>query len=165
MSEFGTLAASLKKISPNQILKEILSKPDIQIWIKNRIKNRVQTTGIVADGTKLKTDNSKSGKHYSDFTIFLKEKFNSGIAGITDHVTLTEGGQFWESLRILIKENSFETKADFIKTDGHMYKNFTSDFGSRKEFEDAVDGLSYEDLQSLTEQKIYPEFIRKFNNI
>jgi len=165
MSDFGTLAANLKKISPNRILKNILSKSDIQSWIKTTIKNRVQTTGIVADGTKLKTDQSKGGQHYSAFTIFLKNKFNSGIAGITDHVTLTESGKFWESLKVIIKENSFETQADFMKSAGHMHNNFTSDFASRKEFEDAVDGLSYAELQQLTEQKISPEFIEQFNNL
>lgn len=164
MDAIGQLKENLQKISINDSFREILRESGVQSFIKDTIKNRIQRTGIDGKGERLKTDSSRGGQVYSDFTNILKEK-KSGISGITSHVTLTDSGDFWESLRVLIKAESFVTEADFIKTDGHMQRNFTRDYGSQKEFEDAVTSLTQSELESLVGDYIYPRLIKKINAV
>jgi hypothetical protein len=164
MSEFGTLADKVAKIDIFRILEEITRENDVQNWIKNAPKDRIQKTGIDALGNKMQTDRSSSGEVYSDLTNILKEQ-NSGIAGITSHVTLTERGDFWDSLKLIIKRDGFETTANFIKEDGHMFKNFTQDYSNEKEYEDAVDGLSKDQLAQLVIVYYFPRTVKKINEI
>lgn len=158
MSDFGTLAANLKKISPNQILKEILSGSDVQRWVLNTIENRVKGTGIVSDGKELFTDESSGGDHYSEFTMSIGKKSQY------DHVDLFQTGGFWDSLRFILYDDKFETIANFRKGKKHISDNFLLSY-SKSDFINVVTGLTNIELKKLTEQKIYPEFIKKFNNL
>lgn len=161
MSTFGEIATATKNLSTKTILKEVLRDVSIHKFIFKTIKNRTQSTGIAGDGTKLRTNKAEQGEFYSAFTMFLKQG-NSGIAGITNHVTLTESGGFWDSLKFELLENSFLIDADFVKSDNNMYDNFSFQFGSQKEFEDAVLSLTNAELQTLLNNYIVPEFLKKF---
>ena len=164
MSEFRDLAVKVQKIDVYKILEDITKQSNVQKWVKDTVKNRWQRTGIDAFGNKAQTDSSSPGEVYSYLSNVLKEN-RSGIAGITDHITLTDTGQFWASFRLIVNRYGFETEADFLKSDGHMYENFTQDYTSRKEFESAVTGLSDNELSEMVEKYYYPLFIKKINEI
>ncbi len=156
---FGTLAANARKVDTYEILRDILFRKDIQEFIKNAPKNRIQQTGIAADGTKLRTDKSASGEFYSEFTIFLKE--DSGQE--TGHVTLTDSGKFWRDVFIRIERDRFILDSIFEKPEGNIFDNFSFQFSSGKEFEDAVLGLNELEQDQLAGM-IYPHFKRELEN-
>jgi hypothetical protein len=159
---FGQLAQNIRKISISQILQDIISESSTQQIIKDTIKNRIQTSGKTATNQELRTDRAEQGEVYNAFTIDVKEQ-GSGISSITSHVTLTQGGQFWESLRISLITYGFRTEADFIKEEGHMFKNFTFTYGSQKEFEDDVIGLSENELREIWTNYLEPKLIKRIN--
>ena len=162
MSTFGEIAKATKNINTKTILKEVLKDRAIEAYIFTTIRSRVISKGITGTNEKLKTDESPSGQFYSYYTQFLKEKHGSGAGRITDHVTLWGDGTFWGSLKFEILENSMLIDADFIKSDGHMYRNFETQFASKKEFEDAVLSLTDTEMQKLLKEYIEPKFIKLF---
>ena len=162
MSTFAELSQAFNKIDVKQVLKMVLQDEKIQSTIKDIIKNRIINTGIAGDNTKLRTDRAESGEFYNSFTIFWKEEKSFGKGSITDHVTLYQGGQFWDSLKVEILDNSFKTDADFEKKDGHMFKNFQNQYSSKKDFEDAVTSLTPDELKKVLRNFIEPEFMKLF---
>ena len=162
MGEFAKLAKKVGKIDIYKILEDITRENDVQKWIKDTIKNRfLKGGGVTADGTILQTDSASGGNPYSNRTMDIKDYLGQEIRW----VTLKDTGDFWESLRIIIKRDGFETKADFMKKDGHIQKNFTQQYGSQKEFENAVDGLSNDELIQLVSIYYYPRTVNKLNEI
>jgi hypothetical protein len=156
---------SIQKIDLSVIIEDITKKENIQRWIKDTIKGRIQTKGIDAKGNKMQTDRSSPGEPYSDYTMDLKDTFGSGFGNVISHVTLTQEGDFWESLRVTIIQKGFRTEADFIKKDGHMYKNFTQDYTSQEDFENAVTGMTENELKELFTDFYAPLIIKKINEI
>jgi hypothetical protein len=164
MGEFAVIAEKLEKIDVFKILRDITKENDVQKWVKDTVQGRWQTKGQDAFGNFPQTDRSGPGEVYADLTIILKEQ-NSGVSGIVSHITLTESGAFWDSFRIIVKSDGWDTTADFIKEDGHMQRNFTQDYGSKKEFEDAVTDLKNEELAEMIKLYYYPRFEKKINDI
>lgn len=162
MSTFQEAADVFKHINPKRIFREVLESDKLQEFIYDTVQNRVVKTGIAGDGTKLRTDAAESGEFYNAFTIIMKER-SSGSGGITDHVTLYQSGKFWDSMRMTILDTSIKLYANFEKKDGNMYKNFTFQFGSAKEFEDAVLSLNQTELKKTLNNYVIPEFERKLN--
>ena len=163
MNAFEATAKRFKKIDVFGILREITKQSDVQRWVKDTIKNRIQRTGIDANNNKLKTD-SPFPEPYSFYTSLIKGR-KSGIASIATHVTLTDTGDFWRSFKITLIEDGFRTSADFQKSGGNIHDNFTQDYPNKKDFEDAVLGLSESELNEIVSKYYYPRFIKKINEI
>lgn len=155
------IAENLKKINFDKIFKEVFSSQNIQSWVLNTVKNRIQQTGKDSSGDQFKTDSSLAGESYADLTIILKEKFGSGIGAIDSHVTLTQSGKFWDSMRYHLIQGGIQLTADFIKEDGHMFRNFTRDFDGPEDFEEKVLGLTDSELENMLNNMINPLILKK----
>jgi hypothetical protein len=162
MTEFGILAQKVDQIDIYGMMREITRKNSRKI--KDIVQNRIQRTGIDAEGNKIQTDQSSTGQVYSNATIRLKEK-KSGIAGVSDHVTLTDSGALWRTFELYIKNNGFILDLDTDKGAVDVYENFTQDYGTQKLFKDSVEGLNEKELDLLASEIYFPEILNKINEI
>ena len=96
-------------------------------------------------------------------SIILKEKYGSGVGAIDSHVTLYGEGDFWNSMRMALIQGGFNIDADFNKSDGHIYKNFTRDFSDQEDFEAKVMGLSDTELENMLSNMINPMLLKEMN--
>jgi len=147
------------KIDTFKILKSILQKE----WIQDRIiklNREVQLfkKGETSGGKKLATDFARGQNVYADFTIDVKSKKGQP----TDRVTLKSSGGFYESFDIEIRNTFAKMVADFKKPGGEdISENFQAMF-DRKEFQEAVLGLSKDSLKLLAnkDEVLFDEFAR-----
>lgn len=162
MPTFKTILNNVKQTRSNlnNIFECVFKYDNVQKWLENTPKQRIQNTGKDSTGEKLKTDRSGLNEFYSDLTIILKEN-ESGIGSISEHVTLTQSGRFWQSLKIVFFESGFKYDADFVKEDGHMYRNFTRDYDSAEDFEKKIAGVSVEELSFMLKNMIIPTLIKE----
>jgi len=161
MGAFGTYAKKFQKIDVFQIFRDITRENDVQKWIIEVINRRVEFTGITSDGTKLQTDSSSGGNPYSIATMNIKDYLGQRIS----NVTLKDTGDFWDSFKIILLDDGFRIDADFEKKDGNIQRNFTQQYSSEKEFEDAIASLNQDEFRILVEQFYYPKFVKKVNAI
>ena len=113
MSTLAEIATSFEKMNIEKSLIKVLKNDRTQLFIEEMIHDRIYSHGITGTGVKLRTDKAKSGHYYSTFTEIIKDYVHEPI----NRVTLTDTGDFWRSLKVLIKQHSFITKANFEKKD------------------------------------------------
>jgi hypothetical protein len=159
MSGFGALAENIKKLDSDKIFKKIFSDPALQRWILDQPKNRIQDTGINSDGKKLQTDKASAGNPYSNATMDIYD----GLGLQINHVDLTVTGDFWNSQRFILKNDGFETTANYIKDGKHIGENFLSEY-SRAEFWQTTSGLNEQELNELT-IKVFDKYIKEIDEI
>ena len=100
--------------------------------------------GKDAEGQTLETLASPQGKVYSLYTIQIKEAKGQ----LTEKVTLYDTGDFYNSMRLVITEQSYVITAEFRKEDGNIKENFSNEY--------EILGLQEENLELLRWRIIYP---------
>ena len=141
--------SNLKSVNINKIIADLLKRPDYQEFITQLNKNRLAKKGEYVDGTKIKTFFANTPDVYAPRTIDLKQE-QSGIAGITKHVTLYNTGFFYESMALKVKRTFFAIIA------------------SRKRLLQLEENIVIEGVLDLTEkdkiivsQKLVPDVIKE----
>lgn len=163
MATFAKLASDTnnKKSRLNGTILKVFLSENLDNWIKEAIKTRIQMAGVDAEGNQFKTDNSTQGESYSNLTIELKER-RSGKSSITDHVTFYDTGQFWGTMKVTPIDGGFEIEMDFVKENGHIYKNFTRDYSSQRMFEMAIMSMNDSEIKKFIEH-LNPKLLKELN--
>ena len=146
-------------INFNTILNDIFKAQNIHTWVLNAIRKRLYDKGETGSGNILKTDSSRGGNPYSDVTMDIKDFHGQKIS----NVTLKDSGEFYNSFRMALNLFGFELSGDFQKTDGHIAKNFTNQYGSEIEFENDVMSLTDQEIDQLIKNDIIPMIFKKLN--
>lgn len=172
MESFALLAANLKKIDFDKMLSEIMKLPKIKDQITKDIQFRLFGTGKDSEGNSLKTDKSIKeglGNVYAHSTINeieppgrFRGKKQRGQK--FSNVTLSNDGDFYLSLDIISNLFGFETQADFMKEDGHIYDNFKMSYGNKNIFEDKITGINKKEINEL-KQSVYKILFKRLNEI
>ena len=155
---FVSFAKRIKKINVLAIVQEILSDRNVQLTILDAIRWRLLEHGKDSNGKELQTDIAKQqsrGNKYALFTI--KQKIAKGH--IYKHVTLKDTGEFYNSMDIDADKFYANIKADFIKSDGHIYENFEKSYSSQLEFEKSILSPGTKVINSLIHNVIYPRLM------
>jgi len=130
---------NLLKIDPNQVLDQILARPEFRDFILDLVRQRqLFEKGEDGLGRKLRSEFAIGGKVYATFTEILKEAKNQP----TDRVTLKDTGAFYRSFRLKITRTFFEIDADTRKADGDLADTWG----------EAILGLQDESLQMLIDR-------------
>lgn len=118
------------------------------------VQDRLYNKGTDANNDKLITDHATSG-FYSPTTIGIKKDTGKRFK----NVTLNDTGDFYRSFDDFVSNKGFELTADFNKSDGHIYNNFTESYNSHQEFEKMILSLTTEEKSRYIKTVILPEFL------
>ena len=164
---FVSFAKRIKKINVLSIVQEILSDRNVQLTILDAIRWRLGEHGKDAHGNILITDLAQKqgfGYRYAYSTIYERKPPGRFIGKIQrgetwKHVTLRNEKNFYPSMDIDADKFYANIKAEFIKEDGHIYRNFTMSYSSQKEFEKEVLSPGTKVINSLIHNVIYPRLM------
>jgi hypothetical protein len=160
MNAFTQLYNSFKKLNINAISQAVISNSTVKDWLIETAQNRIIESGEVGTGEHLETNNAARGEVYSFQTIQSKAE-----AGKTfRNVTLEDTGTFYNSWAIDAKKTFYEVEAEFNKTDGNIYENFSDSFSSSKSFESAVLSLTDEEMNKFVKTIFLPRFLQTLKN-
>lgn len=151
MPTFEDIAAV--NIDIHSILNSIFKADNIQRWVLDTIKQRIESSGITGSQKQLKTDKAKRGNPYSDVTMDIKSFIGQSI----QNVTLKDTGDFYDSFKFALTLFGFEIDANFNKKDGNIAKNFTGMYGSSSEFENDVLSLTDDEIERMIRTFIIPQ--------
>lgn len=113
-------------IDINQLLFQILSKPNIQQEIIEYNHEQL-TQGVDSNEEKIITisaEEQAQGEVYSLFTI--RERRSQGLQ--TRVVDLKDTGSFYNTFAVKVSKNSFEIIANYNKPDGSILDNFNDSY-------------------------------------
>jgi hypothetical protein len=161
MPTFGEIAKDFKKLKFIDLFEDFAKRKTINDQIINTIKKRLFADGVTGDGVKLRTDNALSGDFYSLLTERVKKFEGQKIS----NVTLKDTGEFYDSFVTLINKQFLIIDADFNKDDGHIQKNFTSQFGTADKFEESVLSLTDEELVKIILDQFIDYLNKQLHNI
>jgi hypothetical protein len=159
MSNFADVKNKFRSF--NEVLNEVFNSRNIQEWMTETLQNRLYKDGVTGTGIELKTDESLPGMPYSPATMDIKSFQGKRIR----NVTLKDDEDFYDSFRIILNLFGFEIEADFIKGGGHIHDNFTNQFTTKKEFEEAVLSLTESEIDYMINKMVIPEIKRKYDEI
>lgn len=159
MPTFLDIAGFVKEFDTVQTLSKIFSSQNIQKWVLDTIRNRIDLSGVTGSEQTLKTDKSGSGNPYSDFTMDIYDWM--GLQ--TNHVDLKVSGDFHASFRFVLNLFGWEITADFQKEDGHIAKNFTNMYSSQEDFESDVLSLTAQEIDSLIKNQVTPLYLKEYH--
>ena len=174
MNKLERLYLFLKKFEMNIVLDEVFADDRVQIFIFEAIKDRITTRGLTASLKKLITNIAlkndrkffdrryKSLQYYAPLTIRIKKKM-SGLSSVTEHVTLFNSGDFYDSFKISTTKNTIKISAEMEKSDGNIHDNFSHSF-TEKEFIKEILSLSEAEKKYLLTNIVQPyavQIIRK----
>jgi len=162
MSEWKKIVDNLKKIDYNSFFEDEYKKKTIQSFVIRSIRKRLYFEGKDKNDSILRTNAGKSSSngHYADSTITIKKTNRQGRDRRTKNVTLHDTKYFYASMAMQPKKTHASMIADFQKNGGHIFKNFTSSYGSIKEFESSILGLNNEENNVLANM-LAPDISRK----
>lgn len=169
MNVIEQLAVNLNDLRINDLFFQVLSTDAIQDWIISTVQTRLYELGTDKMNDKLKTDAARifaSHPYYSYYTVAVKHgniKRKDGKGGgdsRTENVTLKDSGEFYDSMRVVVKKTLLQIQANFRKEDGHIQKNFELSYNSPAQFEDYILGLTDEETDLLIENFIQPRLIK-----
>lgn len=111
MSKIIELAKQIESVSLFEIIEDLLNTSEYEQFITDLNRKRLAEKGEYVDGEKIRTFASFGPHSYSTFTIIEKEQ-KSGVAGITDHVTAYDTGEFHKSFALKVEKTFAEVVAD-----------------------------------------------------
>ena len=152
MDAIGTLAVKLSAFNVNETLRKILDTQGYGALIPQMVKSRLGSEGTYSTGEPIFT---KKGNPYSSFTVAVKSQ-QTGVSGITSHVTLHDSGKFWSTFALKPTKTSFSVEYNDNKPDGKVSDNIPA-------LESAI-SLTDQELDELRYIKILPDFIEEFRN-
>lgn len=161
MSAITKLYNRLKSVDVNSISQSVMSQRQVQEWLIETAQDRIYNTGIVSNGQELVTDNAARGEVYSFSTIESKAASNKRFR----NVTLEDSGQFYKSWIVEAEKTYYQISAEFNKSDGNIYENFSKSFSNASSFESAVLGLTDDEISFFIGNIFYPRFLQIFKNI
>ncbi len=138
MTRLELLCYNVKKLNAGFLLKQLFLDSTFRDFIlsENRY-SQLADEGIDSDGNKLRSAFAKFGRAYADRTIQYKQD-KSGIANITDHVTLYDEGNFYKSFKLDFDGKDYYILAETIKEDTDL----------QEVWGDAILGLTNKSLQN-----------------
>jgi hypothetical protein len=151
---------ALNKVDVNKLGKFVFVQADVQKWILDTIRNRLEKTGIAGDGKELKTDNATGGDPYSFATMDIKSHLGQTIS----HVTLKDTGKFYSTFKTILKSTYLEIDANFIKGTEHIGRNFLDSY-TRAEFYQVITKLTDAEMEQLFNQFVIDRTIKYFNQV
>lgn len=132
---------SLEQLDVESVITEVLEKKASQMADFNAFQ---LSEGLRADGSDITPP-------YAPLTVFLK-RAKSGLAGVTDHVTLYDTGAMYEAMYADVKGDEIEYGSKDPKADRLQARyDKTSKTGAGSIF-----GLSQESREMLTETETGP---------
>lgn len=156
MNDLELLQAQLKSFSVSSIIGDILKDKILGHVIITTIQDRLESEGKDSSGQSLRTDFGKASGgtgFYARKTVSIKR-----IKGQpSDRVTLKDTGEFYNSFRSQIKANELGLTASFR----NIYDNFQDSFNSEKDFQNAILGLTDQELDTIFNNYIYPKIEQK----
>lgn len=151
---------ALNKVDVNKLGKFVFNDSTIQKWILDKIRNRLESSGVAGDGKELKTDNASGGDPYSFATMDIKSHLGQTIS----HVTLKDTGDFYRSFRTILKSTYLEIDANFIKGTEHIGRNFLDSY-TRAELYLVITKLTDAEIAELMNEFIFERTIKYFNQV
>jgi hypothetical protein len=159
MNQLQILAKKLKNVKINKLASQIFNIQDVNDWILDSIKNRLEYEGKDAKEKILQTDFGKSAgklsgknKRYGRNTEIIKRSKGQDIT----KVTLKDSGDFYKSFRLLVRASFFEIKANFKKKKGNIYKNFLDSYNDFETFEREILNITDKDYNVLIDNFLIP---------
>lgn len=115
----------------NELIKKILSVSGVQKTIIQLIQQRLINEGTYSTGEEIITYKAKTeaiGQNYARNTIFGTDEYKgkydlSGNAGIWEHVTLYNTGQFYSSMLVIPQQDQAIVYGNSQKPDGLISDN------------------------------------------
>lgn len=165
MNVFGQLSKNIESIDINGLFFEVLKDNVITDWIIDTIQDRLYNLGVDKMHNKLKTDAARirsTHPYYSDTTVGIKigaiDRPDGGGRGDsrTANVTLKDSGDFYDSMRVVVKRTLIQIEADFRKGSDHIQENFELSYTSPAKFEDFILGLTDEETNLLIDNFLLP---------
>lgn len=144
------LISNLKKISVFKIIADLLKTEEYEEFITALNKRRLAKKGEYVDGDKITTFQSDFPNVYALETIEIKSK-KSGLAGVTDYVTLFNTGTFYASFALKVKRTFFSIVASKTRL-RQLERNVNINF---------LLGLTEQD-KIIVSRKLVPDVIKKF---
>lgn len=105
----------------NQVIFNTLNNPGIKQQIIDLNQSQLMDEGLDANG---KFINTIEGNPYTEYTKEQKRKKGQP----TDHVTLYDTGEFYQSMKVTINGQGAEVLADFSKGGSDIRDNFNSSY-------------------------------------
>jgi hypothetical protein len=116
-----------KIVSSNldSVLFVIWGESDTQEFIIDLLQNQLALKG--EDGNENKLWSYSSSQPYAPFTIEKKKENSKALGRVTDHITLFDSGEFYDSYTVIANPKGFTVKADTSKGNNDLAADFGID--------------------------------------
>jgi hypothetical protein len=143
------LARNTTKLNVSKIMKSILDDKDLQLDIANLNKEQMYEDGILDTDTGTVFD-------YAPATVFYKQNEAGKLGRDTrsDHITLKDTGEFYDSISVKSEKERFVIKGDMIKDGNDLEEQFPKALGLTDENKAALQGLILPILRETVLQEI-----------
>ena len=113
LDRIKNLADKMLKLNSNKILKTVLDNKAVQKKIVGFNQYQLYEKGVNSFGKLL--------GHYAQRTIFYKRNIAASLGNDTrtDHITLKDHGNFYESQKVNNEKDGFIISGDTVKEDGN----------------------------------------------
>lgn len=135
----GDIGQTIKKFLNLDLKKEvikILNSKKVQDFVITMQQERLYNTGKDSEGESLGS--------YSPFTVVIKQEKGQR----TDHITLRDTGEFYESMTFYANETELVFDADAQKEDSNLFADFGLDILGLTDFDrERLIELIYQELR------------------
>lgn len=136
MGDIGETIRKFLRLDLKKVVIDILNSPKVKAVIIKMEQERLFNTGKDSTGVSLGS--------YSPFTVVIKQ----GKGQRTDHITLRDTGEFYESFTFHATSSELVFDADPIKEDNNLFDDFGIDILGLTEFDrERLIELIYQELR------------------
>lgn len=162
MNKVEKLVVKLRSVNIPELITDILRDRKVLDEIVKIVKDRLYLEGTDSGGKKFRTDSAKiqGNAAYAGFT--YQQKRQKGQKAT--NVTFRDRGQFYSSIQAKVPFKSVQITGDFEKDFGHIYDNFRSSYTGEAEFENAVLGLTDNQINYVAWQLVYPKLMKRLRD-
>lgn len=163
MSKLEVLINNLGGVNIPEIIIDILRDRSILNEIANIVRNRLYNEGTDSEGNKFRTDSAKKQGNaaYAGFTYQVKKRKGQK----SDNVTFKDTGGFHRSINAKVPFKTVEITGNFEVDFGNIYDNFRTSYAGEKQFEDAVLGVTENQLDYIRWNLVYPRLMNYLNKL
>ena len=160
---FKEIAKQMNKEFLLKNVRKALNSSQVQTWIIDTIQARLYYKGEDSAGDILRTDLARAGRTTRGFYANTTERIKGKKNQRQSNVTLTDSGDFYNSFDVEVGKDFYIVDANFNKSDGHIFNNFTSEYSSKKDFENLIASLNEDELDTFIDSIFSDYFLANIN--
>ena len=159
---FGNIAKKLsnKTALLNKLSEAVYQQDVVQDFVIEEIQERLSTKGEDSQNQRITTNKSVNNPFERPYSINT-EPIKRSKAQRFDVVTLKDSGEFYRSFKMIVGSTFMLIDADFNKKGNNIADNFTLQYKSMTDFENAILKMTQSEFENFLQNIFLPYFNRQ----